>query len=412
MAQDEEKLKVCIVSAILPPAYGGAEVAAFKYAKRLRERDDSQILVIGWDRTGAYEKSNEKFDFVHSVRFPENPKDAKGILIYFQQYNHMWHCFWSLIGPMWRYRKKYDYIHNFNSGFAFNRISILIGKMLGKKVITETSLVGDDDPLSLGRFPNWTDYLKPKLVRYLFYKMADRYVSKSAMITEIFKKSEIQMSKVAEVPYSVDIEQFRPVSTEEKRILREKLALWKDGKIILFVGGINVRKGVHLLLEAFIAISSEHPDVKLLIAGPTYKYDPKYITDLKERIRSSGLSERIRIKEENVSNVNEYMMASNIFVLPSRQEGFPISILEAMSCGLNVIGSDIPEISKVQIDDDVNGNVFKSGNATELAKVLNTLLRDEETSGKLRLNARDKAAANWSTKKVDESYRSLYRSIR
>ena len=39
-------------------------------------------------------------------------------------------------------KEKYDYVHNFNSGFAFNRVSIFIAKLLGKKVITETSLVG------------------------------------------------------------------------------------------------------------------------------------------------------------------------------------------------------------------------------------------------------------------------------
>jgi len=117
----------------LPPAYGGAEVAAFRYASRLHENPDSDVIVIGWDRTGAYKDSDVKYDFVHSVQFPENPKDADGILIYFQQYNHMWNCFWALLKPMWKLRKRYDYIHNFNSGFAFNRVSIFIAKILGKK---------------------------------------------------------------------------------------------------------------------------------------------------------------------------------------------------------------------------------------------------------------------------------------
>ena len=216
--QVRETFRVCIVSAILPPAYGGAEVAAFKYAIRLNAKPDSKAIVIGWDRNAAYKNSGLKYDFVHAVQFPEKTKDVKGILVYYQQYNHLWNCFWALIKPMWKYREEYDYIHNFNSGFAFNRVSILIGKILGKKVITETSLVGDDDPLSLGRFLSWKDYFKPKFVRYLFYRMADRYISKSNVITEIFEKSKIPMSKVVEIPYSADVRKFTSAKSggEEK----------------------------------------------------------------------------------------------------------------------------------------------------------------------------------------------------
>lgn len=411
MKSENIKYKVCIVSAILPPAYGGAEVAAFKYASRLNEDPDSQVIIIGWDRTGAYKESNVKFDFVHSIAFPENPKDANGVLIYFQQINHMWNCFWALIKPMYKLRDKYDYIHNFNSGFAFNRVSIFIGKMLGKKVITETSLVGDDDPLSLGRFPDWKDYLKPKYLRYKFYKMADRYVSKSEVITEIFEKSEIPMSKVAQIPYSVDINIFKPVSAEEKTRLREKLNLWPVGRIILFVGGINVRKGVHILLDAFISLEKKFPDIRLVIAGPTYKYDKKYIEDIKNKIKDLNLSDKILLTEDNISNVHDYMKCSEIFVLPSKQEGFPISILEAMSSGLIVIGSDIPEIARAQIKNGTDGYVFPVGDTLSLSEILEKVLTDENGNLNIMKEAREKVCRNWSTEIVDSSYKDLYNSI-
>ncbi|MEP7145703.1 MAG: glycosyltransferase family 4 protein [bacterium] len=406
-----KKLRVCIISAILPPAYGGAEVAAFKYAKRLNEDKDSEVIIIGWDRTGAYKQSEVKYDFVHPVQFSENPIDAKGILIYFQQYHHMWNCFRALSKPMWKLRNEYDYIHNFNSGFTFNRVSILIAKLLGKKVITETSLVGDDDPLSLGRFPNWKDFFKPKFIRYLFYRMADRYVSKSGVITEIFERSGIPMNKVAQIPYSVDIEKFSPVIPKMKCGLRKKLHIWEEGIIILFVGGINLRKGVHILVEAFLLIEKKYPELNLLLVGPTYKYDKKYISDLKEKIKASDAANRIILKEDNISNVEEYMQSSDIFILPSKQEGFPISILEAMSCGLTVIGSDIPEITEVQIKDGVDGFVFTTGDSNKLAAVIEKVINDKNNISALGMEARKKAVANWSTEIVDNSYKKLYRSI-
>ncbi len=411
MNSEKKKYKICIVSAILPPAYGGAEVAAFKYANRLNKDPESEVIIIGWDRTGAYKQSEIKYDFVYSVTFPENPKDADGILIYFQQMYHMWNCFWALLKPMYKLKDNYEYIHNFNSGFAFNRVSIFIAKMLGKKVITETSLVGDDDPLSLGRFPDWKDYFKPKYIRYRFYKMADRYVSKSEVITEIFEKSEIPMNKVVEIPYSVDTNLYKPLSRESKSEMRKKLGLWPDGKIILFVGGINVRKGVHILLDAFISLEKKYPDIKLLIVGPTYKYDKKYISDIKEKIINLNLSGKVILTENNISNVHEYMQSSDIFTLPSRQEGFPISILEAMSSGLIVIGSDIPEIARAQITNGKDGFVFPVGNSQNLAEVFEIVLNNDSSNKKISEEARNKVISKWSTEIVDKSYKDLYSSI-
>lgn len=372
---------------------------------------DSEVIVIGWDRTGAYKKNNLNISFVYPVQFPENPKDANGILIYFQQYRHMWNCFRALIRPMWKLRHKYDYIHNFNSGFAFNRVSIFIGKILGKKVITETSLIGDDDPLSLGRFPDWKDYFKPKLVRYLFYKMADKYVSKSGFMTKIFQKSSIPMNKVAEVPYSVNTQKYFPLENKDKKELRRRLQIWEDGIIITFVGGINVRKGVHLLLDAFIQVEKKYPEIRLLIVGPTYKYDQKYINELKEKIKSLNLGNKILMTEKNVSNVDEYMKCSDIFVLPSRQEGFPISIIEAMSCGLAVIGSDIPEISETQIINGEDGYVFPVGKSESLSQKIESLIKDKNNIVKFGKAARKKALNNWSDEIVDKSYKEIYMTL-
>jgi len=241
--------------------------------------------------------------------------------------------------------------------------------------------------------------------------MADRYVSKSEVITEIFKKSEIPMNKVVQIPYSVDTEKYKPIGMEKKMELREKLKIWKEGKIILFVGGINIRKGVEVLVDAYIQIEKKFPDLKLLIVGPTYKYDQKYISNIKNKIKENNLNEKVYMTEDNVENVEEYMQSSDIFVLPSRQEGFPISVIEAMSCGLAVVGSDIPEIAKAQISSGKDGYTFKEGNSKELADRLEKLLKDVECISRIGIEARKKVENNWSTEIVDKAYRNLYMSI-
>lgn len=405
------KYRICIVSAILPPAYGGAEVAAFLYAQRLLKDPETDIIVIGWDRNGAYRQSGKSYDFVHDVYFRENPQDAKGVFVYIQQYWHMIGCFMALLKPMWKYRDRYDIIHNFNSGFAFNRVAILIAKILGKKAVTETSLVGDDDPISLGRLNDWKDFLKPKYLRYLFYKMADGFVSKSPVITEIYWRSEIPLSKVHEISYAVDTEIFCPVDEQSKKELRRNLGMWEDGKIILFVGGINERKGVHVLADAFIEAAAIFPDLCLIIAGPTYKYDQEYIQNIREKIENSGFAERVRFTEKSIGNVDEYMKCADIFVLPSRKEGFPISVIEAMSSGLAVVASDIPEIAKAQIDNGRDGLIFAKGDHNQLADSFKELLSNNGAIRKIGNEARKKAVSNWSTVIVDRKYKELYAGL-
>lgn len=402
------KYRICIVTAILPPAYGGAEVAAFQYALRRKNDPESDMIIIGWDRNGAYKESGKPYDFVHDVSFAERKFEARGFMTYIDQYVHIARCFFALFGPMWKYRDRYDIVHNFNSGFAFNRVSIFVAKLLGKKVVTETSLVGDDDPLSLGRMQDWKDYLKPKHLRYIFYKMADRYVSKSPVITNIFKQSEIPLRKVAEIPYPVDIDEFRPVDENEKTELRRRNGIWENGTIALFVGGINQRKGIHLLVRAFIDVANEFPGFKLMIAGPTYKYDQEYIEGIRCMIRDNGMQDRIRLTEKSISNVSEYMKCADIFVLPSSKEGFPISVIESMSSGLAVIGSDIPEIAEAQIETGKDGFVFRAGDPGELANTFRRFLSDRDLMKRMGSEARKKAVDNWSTKSVDNSYKLLY----
>ncbi|MEO8209369.1 MAG: glycosyltransferase family 4 protein, partial [bacterium] len=264
----------------------------------------------------------------------------------------------------------------------------------------------------LRKLVGWKDYFKPKFVRYLFYKLADRYVSKSIVITEIFEKSTIPMRKVVQIPYSVDISKFTPLKKEEKKELRKRLKIWEEGLIIIFVGGINIRKGVHTLVDAFISIEKKYSDIKLLIVGPTYKYDQKYISEINEKINALGLETKVHLTKDNVSNVEEYMQASDIFVLPSTKEGFPISVIEAMSCGLAVIGSDIPEIAKAQIENGKDGFVFPVGDSEKLASTIDKLIQDKNSIIKIGLEARKKVVANWSTEFVDNEYKKLYQSLK
>jgi glycogen(starch) synthase len=142
---------------------------------------------------------------------------------------------------------------------------------------------------------------------------------------------------------------------------------------ILFLSRIDVyTKGLDILIKAFERISAEYPSLRLILAG--YEFD-KFDTlvsglplSLKDKIGYAGFvtgDEKRRLLSE-----------AKLFILPSRHESSPISILEAAACGKPVIASDIPELGFVEREGF--GLSFPSGSAADLAEKMALVLEDEK----------------------------------
>ena len=147
----------------------------------------------------------------------------------------------------------------------------------------------------------------------------------------------------------------------------------EDTDYILFLSRIDTyTKGLDLLIDAFEKTSSEYPNLRLILAGYEFDSFRKLISRspsfLKGRIDYAGFvtgAEKMRL-----------LSRARIFVLPSRHESSPISILEAAACGKPVIVSDIPELAFVC--QEGFGLSFPSGSANELSEKIKLLLEDSK----------------------------------
>lgn len=153
---------------------------------------------------------------------------------------------------------------------------------------------------------------------------------------------------------------------------------------ILFAGNIEERKGVHILISALAKLKSR--DFKMIIAGGYDEYDDYFIS-LKGLISGLNLENNIfitgRVSDEEL--VRLYSQ-SGIFVFPSQMEGFGLSLIEAMKCGLAIIASDIPS-SKEIITDGVDGLLFEKNNSEILSNKIELLLQDTSLQTRLSENA-------------------------
>jgi len=146
----------------------------------------------------------------------------------------------------------------------------------------------------------------------------------------------------------------------------------KENDYILFLSRIDTyTKGLDILLDAFVSVSGRFKNLTLLLAGYEFNSVDKLIQrvpeDLRERVSYAGFV----MGEEKLKLIAE----AKIFVLPSRHEAHPVSILEALACGKAVIASDIPELG--YIAENGIGLSFRSGSSKDLAEKLSVLLEDK-----------------------------------
>lgn len=390
--------RVCIVSRSLPPEYGGAEIAAYRYGERLAAAGNPPVF-LGPDCGETYP------DWVVPLDLPPVMKGVGVRTRLTRIASRLWPA-------MVRHRDDYDVVHVFNSAPVVNLLAVPMARALKKPVVLESSLVGSDDPLALMKRKKGRRrrlFLKHPL-RYELYRGGSAFVAKSPVLLRVFREAPLPQDKMTLIPYAVDCDRYSPSAPRERPALRRSLGL-PEGPTVLFVGGMNKRKGVHHLLEAFRTVVDAVPDARLALVGPAYKYDPEFVEGLYSSTEQWGLSGHVTFVNRVVDNVYEYLRAADVFTLPSSREGLPIAVLESMAAGKAVVASDIPEIADSQVDHGVNGLLVGFGDVPALAEALTDVLSRPQLRDRLGRAARERALSRFSVPVVDAQYQTLYRAL-
>jgi glycosyltransferase involved in cell wall biosynthesis len=146
---------------------------------------------------------------------------------------------------------------------------------------------------------------------------------------------------VSIIPNGVDLKRFQPVKDQaEKQRLRRGLGLEPDWDVILAIGPIIPRKGTDALVEAFALLCHAHPRARLVLVGPRHDLARENLQEFQGQLQAvlagAGAQDRV-IFTGPVENVQAYLQAADLLVFPSRREGMPNVVPEAMASGLPVI---------------------------------------------------------------------------
>jgi glycosyltransferase involved in cell wall biosynthesis len=180
-------------------------------------------------------------------------------------------------------------------------------------------------------------------------------------------------------------------------------ALDTSGFTILYVGRLSTEKNIHVLISAYKEIEDCIPNSKLLIVG-----------DGTEKEELEKLSRKLSIKRifwiGNVphQSIGAYFKSASVFVLPSRREASPISIIEALAAGTPVIVSDA--IDRMGIMERGIGLVFENGNEKDLAEKIFKIYKEKNLrDSSVSCGMRYAKELDWD--KVVDEYVTLYHSM-
>ncbi len=184
-----------------------------------------------------------------------------------------------------------------------------------------------------------------------------------ATVGEFTRDQLVEMGFAAEL---IDVIHLPPVATAPGTFLSKRSGSRVD---LLYVGRFVAAKGISDLLEAMEQVWATDPDVHLTLAGSVRFSQPEVMVAIDEAHASHG--DRLRVVLDAVDEVvADLYRCADVFVMPSHHEGFCVPVVEAMSSGCYVIGSDAGNIPNVM---GGLGSVFATGDTHELARAIVTV---------------------------------------
>ena len=226
-----------------------------------------------------------------------------------------------------------------------NVLTLLASRGLNLPVIVAEHI----DPARYHTKPAWV------ALRHWLYPHADRVVVLTERALDYFPRSLHARCRV--LPNPVPVPRV-PADVSARRPLRRLMAM----------GRLVEQKGFDLLLAAFALLHADFPDWMLTVLGEGPERSA--LEDQAERL---GIAARIEWRG-NVKQPEFCLAEADLFVLPSRYEGFPMALCEAMAMGLPVVAADCPTGPREIIRHEVDGLLVAAENPEALAEGLRRLM--------------------------------------
>ncbi len=169
----------------------------------------------------------------------------------------------------------------------------------------------------------------------------------------------------------------------------------------VYVGRLHSGKGLLELVEAWETVVRRHPKAYLWLVG-----DGPLEADLRRAIRARGLEHRV-VLPGAFDDVRDFLMAADLFVFPSHQEGMPLALLEAMEAALPIVATDIPG-NRILIRPDRDGLLVPVRSPAALSRAVLQLMEEPQWARSLADSARARVEAEFGFDQVLDAHLELF----
>ncbi len=242
-----------------------------------------------------------------------------------------------------------------------------------------------------------SEALFPKnFIYHTFTKRNRKKYDGTVFVSDKLKKNFIEFSSTKKVviPTGIDLEAFRKVYDENIR----KNSIRRIG----FLGRMSKEKGIYNLAEALVKIARQKKDIEFVFSGDGSELEnlkKKIPTDIRKRFKFTGV----------VKDVREFFSGTDLFILPSFTEGFPLTVLEAMASGTIAVVSDVGGVSEI-IENEQNGFLLTDNQPETIYNSISEILENKFDLTVMKKNAFQKVQI-YSLTKFFESYDKFIREM-
>ena len=239
------------------------------------------------------------------------------------------------------------------------------------------------------RLDRWTDW------------MVERHVCVSEGVAEFARTvGRLPAAKIVAIPNGVDAKRFAEAPPADLI----EFGIPANARTLLFVGRLDFQKAPELLIEAAARCLPAHPDAHVLLVGDGSLRDP-----LAAQAQETTIADRIHFAGPR-SNVPGLMRSACALVLPSRWEGLPNVVLEAMAAGLPVIATAVEGTGEV-VRSGETGWLVPADSVAALADAITAVLDRPELAAALASTAQRLVSECFTWERSAAGYASLYRSL-
>jgi GalNAc-alpha-(1->4)-GalNAc-alpha-(1->3)-diNAcBac-PP-undecaprenol alpha-1,4-N-acetyl-D-galactosaminyltransferase len=196
-----------------------------------------------------------------------------------------------------------------------------------------------------------------QLLQKLTYQQADLVTVQTHAALSFFP---IDRYKTFVIPNPVVLPDSEPIESQ----------LYTDDRHLLAIGKLIPQKGFDLAIKAFAQVAERYPEWTLTILG-----EGEMRSELEKLCLELDLEDRVFMPGV-VKNIDAHLRKADIFILPSRFEGFPVTLCEAMACGVPVIASNCLSGPREIVHDGIDGMLVKPDNVSALAIGMSQLMSD------------------------------------